>query len=90
MTAAAIASYFRNWFRDTSRCPNLAVARGRGARREPKPNDIWRVDSLEGRPTVIPRLSDEQLDERRVSVERAIDGRLRGSRLVARGDRNLN
>jgi hypothetical protein len=40
----------------------LAVARGRRARGEAKGGELWRVDVAEGRPTVIPRLSDEEVD----------------------------
>jgi len=30
--------------------------------RSRSPNELWRVDVAEGRPTVIPRLSDEEVD----------------------------
>ena len=65
----------------------LAVARGRRARREPKPNDLWRVDVAEGRPTVIPRLSDEEVD--RLAAESRERNSPRGQ-LVERGDGNFN
>lgn len=65
----------------------LAVAQARRARGEAKPNNLWRVDAEEGRPTVIPQMSDEELEAwtAKVNAERPA-----GGRLVERGDGNYN
>jgi len=62
----------------------LARARARRKRDEAKPNGLWRVDIEEGRPTVVPRMSDEELKE---WGQRVHDASPRG-RLVERGDGN--
>jgi hypothetical protein len=65
----------------------LAVARGRRARGEAKGGELWRVDVAEGRPTVIPRLSDDEVD--RLAEEWNESNPPRG-RLVPRGDGNFS